>query len=90
MKDGKIISRARSEAEAGAANKVYVAVGAGTKPIAVDWRRGDTVARALKRAEVTVAAGMTPTLGKVRVVDPDHTAVSAGDTIVVAGRPANG
>lgn len=69
---------------------VTVAVGAGSKPMRIDWRPGDTVASILKRAGVVVAPGKTPTLGERKVSDPEHTKVQAGETIVVAGKPSNG
>ena len=42
---------------------VYISYGAGNAPIEVEYRDGDTVASVLKRAEVVVGIGMTPTLG---------------------------
>ena len=69
---------------------VYISYGAGNAPIEVEYRDGDTVASVLKRAEVVVDVGMTPTLGKKRIKDPEKTTVSAGDLIVIAGQPSNG
>ena len=69
---------------------VYISYGAGNAPIEAEYRDGDTVASVLKRAEVVVDVGMTPTLGKKRIKDPEKTTVSAGDLIVIAGQPSNG
>jgi len=69
---------------------VYVSYGAGNEPIEVEYRDGDTVASVLERADVIVDRGMTPTLGKKRIRNPEKTAVSAGDLIVIAGKPSNG
>lgn len=69
---------------------VYISYGAGNAPIEVEYRDGDTVASVLKRAEVVVGVGMTPTLGKKRIKDPEKTTVSAGYLIVIAGQPSNG
>ncbi len=79
----KVVSRVKGD-------KVYIAVGAGTKPIEVTWQQGDTVDSVLKRADVIYTSDKSPTLGKVRVLNPKNTHVKPGDTIVVAGRPANG
>ncbi|MBR5669829.1 hypothetical protein IKX12_01990 [Candidatus Saccharibacteria bacterium] len=69
---------------------VYVAYGAGNEPIEVEYHENDTVASVLERAGVIVDKGMTPTLGKKRVRKPEKTTVSAGDLIVIAGKPSNG
>lgn len=69
---------------------VTIAIGAGNKPIQVAWQSGDTVASVLKRAEIVVERGKTPTLGKKRITKPGKTPVQPGDVIVVAGMPANG
>ena len=45
----KVVSRVKGD-------KVYIAVGAGTKPIEVTWQQGDTVDSVLKRADVIRAA----------------------------------
>lgn len=82
---GKVVSGASTKKEI-----VYVAVGAGTKPVEVDYKQGDTVASVLKRAELSYSDNQSPTLGKKRVRNPEKTPVNPGDTIVVAGRPANG
>ena len=70
--------------------KVYVANGAGNTPIEVEYHDGDTVANILKRANIVIKQGQTPTLGKKRIKDANKTPVSAGDTIVIAGQPSNG
>ncbi|MBP5656447.1 hypothetical protein J6X15_02585 [Candidatus Saccharibacteria bacterium] len=69
---------------------VYVAYGVGNQPIEVEYHKGDTVASVLERAGIVVERGMTPTLGKKRVRNPEKTTVSAGDLIVIAGQPSNG
>ncbi len=68
---------------------VTVSVGSNA-PIIVDWKEGDTVASVLSRANVYVSGSQTATLGRRRVKNPDKTKVNAGETIVVAGKPANG
>ena len=72
------------------ATVVSIANGVGNRPIDVEYRKGDTVASVLERAGIVVESGMTPTLGKKRVRNPEKTAVSAGDLIVIAGKPSNG
>ncbi|MCL2444738.1 hypothetical protein FWD07_01280 [Candidatus Saccharibacteria bacterium] len=69
---------------------VRISVGAGTKPIEVEWKQGDTVATVLKRADVKMEEGRVATLGKKKVKNPEKTTVSAGDLIVVEGQPRNG
>lgn len=69
---------------------VTVAIGAGNAPIQVPWQESDTVASVLKRAQIVVEHGKTPTLGKKRITNPEKTKVQPGDVIVVAGKPANG
>lgn len=68
-----------------------VTISAGSnKPITVDWKDDDTVATVLVRAGVQMSSGQTATLGRRRVKDPAKTKVNPGETIVVAGKPANG
>lgn len=71
-------------------NTVKLAIGAGTEPIAVDWKEGDTVSAVIKRAGAAIQPGQTATLGRRRVKNPDKTAVRAGETIIIAGKPSNG
>lgn len=69
---------------------VYLSVGAGTKPLEVAWKQGDTVASILKRANIVVDRGKVPTLGKVKVKNPAKAQVQPNDVIVVEGKPGNG
>lgn len=73
----------------GSENTVWIANGAGNKPIQVDWETGDTVGRILERASITIPQGRTATLGQRRVRSM-NTPVEAGETIVIAGMPQNG
>lgn len=70
--------------------KIVTVSNGSNAPVTVDWQEGDTVATVLKRAEVIIANGQTANLGRRRVKDPAKTKVQPGDTIVIAGKPANG
>lgn len=71
-------------------NTVTIANGIGNKPITVEFHSGDTVASVLDRAELTLEAGTTVSIGRKRVEDIDKTTVAAGDTLVIAGKVSNG
>jgi len=69
---------------------VKIANGAGTEPVSVPWKEGDTVASVLKRAGVQIKSGRTATIGRRRVRNPEKTEIKAGEVIVIAGQPSNG
>lgn len=69
---------------------VTIANGAGNRPIVVDHHPGDMVASVLDRANLTLEAGTTVSIGRKRVEDIDKTTVAAGDVLVIAGKVSNG
>lgn len=71
-------------------NTVTITDGVGKKPIRVEYVEGDTVTMVLERAGITVPHGYVPTIGRVRVNNPDTDLVKPGDIIVVAGNLING
>lgn len=74
----------------GNSDKITIAVGAGNAPVVIDWQENDTVATVLQRAQVKIGSDQTAVIGKRRVKNIERHKVRPGDTIVIAGKPANG
>jgi len=68
---------------------VTVQNGPGSKPIVVEWQRGDTRDKVLERAKVELTEDCTASVDG-NVLRFGRSKVKPGDVIIVANRPRNG
>ncbi len=73
-------------------NIVRLSFGAGNDPRAIQYHEGDSVQSILERAGLQLKPGQCVTLGRKRINPKklEKTLVQPGDTLVIAGMPANG
>lgn len=71
-------------------NTARVINGAGTDPIMVEVKTGDTVTDVIKRAGVTLSKHDAVAIGKKSITNPGKTPADPNTTIVITGKIANG
>lgn len=74
-----------------AEQKQYVTIinGAGSTPKKVKWNKGDTRDKILQKAKITLSSSETASVDG-RTLKHGFTKITAGSTIVIAGKPRNG